>query len=49
MPAQKRLRSYDQLAPPTRKQSGKRREESTISRPERRARLLPAEHHELMS
>jgi hypothetical protein len=49
MPAQKRLRSHYQLAPPTREQSGERREESTIGRPERRARLLPAEHHELMS
>jgi hypothetical protein len=33
MPAQKRLRSHYQLAPPTREQSGERREESTIGRP----------------
>ena len=49
MPAQKRLRGHDQLAPPTREQSGERSEESTIGRSERRARLLPTEHDELMS
>jgi hypothetical protein len=49
MPAQKRMRGHDQLAPPTREQSGERCQESTIGRSERRARLLPAEHDELMS
>jgi hypothetical protein len=49
MPAQKRLRGNDQLSPPTWKHPGKRREERTIGRSERRARLLSAEHDELMS
>jgi hypothetical protein len=48
MPAQKRLRGHDQLSPPTWKQPGKRRKERTIRRSERRARLLPAKHDELM-
>ena len=50
MPAQKRLRRHDQsMATPWRKQSGKRRKQSTIGWPQRGARLLPAEHDELMS
>ena len=49
MPAQKRLRGHDQPVPTAWKQPGKRREERTIGRSERRARLLAAEHDELMS
>ncbi len=49
MPAQKGLRRHDQLSPPTREHSGERREKGTIGRSERGARLLPAEHYELMS
>ena len=49
MPAQKRLRGHNQLAPPTWKQSGECREEGTIGCSERRAWLLSAEHDELMS
>jgi hypothetical protein len=50
MPAQKRLRRHDQsVATPWRKQSGERRKQSTIGWPHRGARLVPAEHHELMS
>jgi hypothetical protein len=49
MPTQKRLRRHVELAPPTREQPGERSQESTIGRPERRARLLPTEHDELMS
>ena len=50
MPAQKRLRRHDQsVATPWRKQSGERRKQSTIGWPQRGARLLPAEHDELMS
>ncbi len=36
------------LAPPPREQSGKRRKEGTIRRPQRAAPLLPAEHGQLM-
>jgi hypothetical protein len=49
MPPQKRLRGHDQTSSPTWKHPGKRREERTIGRSERRACLLPAEHDELMS
>jgi hypothetical protein len=50
MPAQKRLRRHDQSMAARRwEQSRKRREESTIGRSERRARLLTAEDEQLMS
>jgi hypothetical protein len=50
MPAQKRLRGHDQsVATPSRKRSGERRKQSTIGWSQRGTRLLPAEHHELMS
>ena len=50
VPTQKRLRRHDQsVATPWRKQSGERRKQSTIGWSQRGARLLPAEHDELMS
>jgi hypothetical protein len=50
MPAQKRLRRHAQsVATPWGKQSGERRKQSTIGWSQRGARLLPAEHDELMS
>jgi hypothetical protein len=37
------------VATPRREQSGERRKQSTIGRSQRGARLLPAEHDELLS
>jgi hypothetical protein len=50
MPPQKCLWRHDQpVSAPLRKQSGERRQQGTIGRPQRGAPLLPSEHDELMS
>jgi hypothetical protein len=49
MPTQKRLRRHHQaVAPARRNQSGERRQQRTIGRPQQRAPLLPSEHDQLM-
>jgi hypothetical protein len=50
VPAQERLRRYEQLMTPApREQARERGKISTISRPERRTPLSPAENGQLMS
>src|SRR5439155_18051929 len=49
VPAQQRLWRHDQAVPaPRREDSDERREEGTVCRSERGARLLPREHQQLM-
>jgi hypothetical protein len=49
VPAQQRLRRHDHPLPTSRREEpSKRREESAIGCPERRPRLLPTKHQQLM-